>query len=399
MLPAFVVGAGPKPSEQPPAPPGLTVSFEKSAIREDDAVPVELWLSNNSDLDLTAVDLRWSGPDFVEWYPEPCAPDLHKGSQPASSKTLGTIPANSVLRQSWCLVSGPNVRVGEFNVLVVVEYAWSAGGKLRHSAVSVEKPLQVSFLGSSDIAGVPLGLAGFIIPGLLSWMVLDVFRTPWRVGNALGDKMIYSVLVSVAIVAASAQLTFWHLNQYLNVLEGVSVAKIFWLALGGTVTGTVIATLDRTARCLRNRIAQRGALDLRDSDVVLLRKLLEQNANLRRPLATVRLKDQREFKGSLIGKTDSDTVLLGWFMIKPDASNAALDKQLRDRIRAGKLAQALRLANENQIPVQPRNLIREVKPDGSEQMTTDDRKSWSNDEISETRVDPNASDGEPLEMA
>jgi hypothetical protein len=69
--------------------------------------------------------------------------------------------------------------VGDFNFLFTFEYEWPQQNSLQQSFVVVEKTLKVSLLGSDSVAGIPVGLAGFIVPGLIFWWIVARFNVPW----------------------------------------------------------------------------------------------------------------------------------------------------------------------------------------------------------------------------
>jgi len=354
------------PAEEAPVSPQLTISFQRQTIRESDRIPVQMFLLNPSDKVLTETTLKWSIPSgFLSLYPEPCEKSLAEFQQayPQGAKPSfiwDTIPSNSDARsvqtKEFCLVSS-TANEDSFNLVFELQFAWIAkDGRKRHSMITLEKPIKSAFLGSDTLAGIPLGLVSFFVPGLLFWMLLDWWKTPWRVqGNVLGDKMIYSVLLSLLLVAMLAPIG--PLKPYLDVTSGLSMVKVALLALVGAAGGFIAGGVDRSVR----RYKAQRALHIDDPDLVLFKKLLRLNQGKVKPSTILRTKEGDQYRGSVGAQTATHTYLMGWYQIMRDPAQPEIDGALKTElgglIELGDYCAALALAQKKQLKVAERDYI------------------------------------------
>lgn len=351
-------------NEQPPVQAQMVVSFERPTIRENDKVPVHVVISNPSGKLLSNVILTWSIPSGVlSLAPDSC--DQVSTPPPAPAATAfhwADIASNSqpgsVQTHDFCLVSTTAVE-DTLNLLFTLQYAWPEKGGLRHSAVTVEKPIKSAFLGSDTLAGIPLGLASFIVPGLLFWMLLDWWQTPWRVqGNVLGDKMIYSVLVSGALIGLLDLIP--PLKPYVNVTSGLSMRKVLLLAAIGAAAGFVVGGLDHAWASYKAR----RALDANDNELVLFAKLLRVNKGKRKPTTLVQTTAGTRYRGSVGARTAAGTFLMGWYRIQGAPEQAK--KKIQRFIQSADYTAALKTALKNHLTVTGRDFIYE-RPQGGEE--------------------------------
>lgn len=394
LLLQLSVGGSVKEAAAPTPPaPALTISFERQNIRQNDCVNVQLILANNSDSELTKTSLTVAGPSFVSWYNYSCGQNKSGdifGSSSVPSLALGTIPPRSTFRRQLHLQTPSTIQVGDYNSLFTVEYQWKLNEGTASSVVSAEKPIKVSFLGSDSVAGIPLALAGFIVPGLVFWLIIKLFGASWSV-DALGAQMIYSVLVSIAIVFVGAWFNFS------DVSAGISMGRLLSLVLAGLLVGSVAGGSDLAIRKVRARQAAKReaarlaqAADLEaarleqeirpeESLARLLGKLLElpPQAQLNKPLIRLK-KDQQQYVGALGARTyftepgSSKTELVsvvGSFFIDSDAADEALKARLKEFRDAGQMRALIALAEENKLltvteGVQKVNEDEEFEPSG-----------------------------------
>jgi len=399
------------PAQTPPAP-ALTISFERQNIRQNDCVNVQLILANNSDSELTKASLTVAGPSFVTWYNYSCEPTATKsgdvfGSQSVPSLALGTISPRSTVRRQLHLQTPSTIQVGEYNSLFTVDYEWKLNGTTTSSVVSAEKPIKVSFLGSESVAGIPLALAGFIVPGLVFWWIIKLFGASWSV-DALGAQMIYSVLVSIAIVFVGAWLKFSDISA------GISIERLLGLVVAGVVVGSVAGGADLAIRKVRaqqaakkevTRLAQAAALEAaqleqeirpEESLASLLGKLLElpPQAQLNKPLIRLK-KDQQQYVGALAARTyftepgSSKTELVsvvGSFFIDSNDADEALRARLKELRDAGQMRALIALAEEKNLltmtdAIQKVNVDDEFEPSGESFMQ------WEGKDVEFVEVD------------
>jgi hypothetical protein len=250
--------------------------------------------------------------------------------------------------------------VGDFNVSFTCEYAWPAAAGNGRSFVSTEKTLKSNLLGSDTVAGVPIALASFIVPGLVFWLVLGWMKVPWSVGPALGDKLIYSVIVSVALL--------WLISWWKTDSSGaIGLSKLFWFAATGGVAGVVTGSLDHLRRSLLKRrkdrqdaIADAAQAKVGDEPKELLRKLLAKYPQGRKPRAVVK-DGSTQYTGSLMEETDEIVAIIGWFRIVkddiPPANRAAVVDELA---RATLPSEIFNVAIKYGLTIEPRNGIRQI---------------------------------------
>jgi hypothetical protein len=197
--------------------------------------------------------------------------------------------------------------------------------------ISAEKSLQASLFGSDTIAGVPLALAGFIVPGLFFWVITSLFRIPWSVGIALGDKMIYSVLVSIGFVLIGT----WIESIDIDVRKGIGVIKLLYLAGGGAALGILVGFITRIYMSIRRRHRAERQINFSEEPESIFRKLLLKNPNITQGQFSITLDNEKgeEYIGSLFEQTPNTTSetgftsIVGWCKIfneiKPQARPAS----------------------------------------------------------------------------
>jgi hypothetical protein len=361
------------PAEEAMVPAQLSISFERQTIRENDKVPVRIVIVNPSAANLRTVTLRWNLPsDLLTLYAQSCGNPLAPGQRTdakrnPSSFTWDTVPsnkdANSIQTKDFCLVSS-DASEDSFNLGFELQYSWiNTDGHTQYATLVVEKPIKSAFLGTDTLAGIPLGLAGLIVPGLLFWMLLDWWQTPWRVqGNFLSDKMVYCALVSMLLIAAlkPARLPF------LDITSGLSIAKLVRLAMIGATAGLLLGGGDYWIR----ECKARRTLHPEDDELLVFEKLLRLNKRKPTPSTVVRSKDGTQYRGSVGAQAGAFVFLSGWYKIQSDPKRPAIAEHLKSRIadllkRAEYLA-ALRKARANKLVIVPHDFIYSRAPGAAE---------------------------------
>lgn len=402
---AFISAPAASAADTEKAPsPQLVISFERGTLREDDQLPIRVFLSNPSDKDLNNVTLAWSGlPGTLTLYAETCdqlAADVKKvpkEDHPAANIAVGKLPAQqdsqSIRSLDLCLTSS-TVTNGDYNLLFNLRFDWAAKEGTRHSVLTVEKPIKSAFLGTDSLAGVPLALAGFIVPGLLFWLALDAFKTPWRIqGPTLGDKTVYSVLVSLLLVALVS--VFPALKEAFDITKGLSLRKLEYLALLGGVTGIAVGWVDRKIRSIRTR----NGLQTSDDDTTLLLKLLKLNIGRSKPKTTVNLKSGESFEGSVGGQSATDTFLVGWYQILPNPKRPDETKEIRSAIHRGDMVHAAELAQKYKFEFETQDFLYQQEKNGAFGPTKLMRIHWSNSDVEgKPTVEATEDRSEPLTM-
>ena len=366
--------ATPTPFPTPPKPT-LAVVLQRQAIREDDELEAQVWISNDWDKPLSDVALQLNTPAFLSWAHGTCA-DWKKNSYQPNGQLiarLGGISGNDFRITTICLKSASDIMVGDFNVSFTCEYSWPMGTTNGHSFVTTEKTLKSNLLGSDSVAGVPIALAAFIVPGLVFWLVIGSMQVPWNIGSALGDKLIYSVIVSVALL--------WLISWLKTDLSGsIGLSKLFWFAAAGGFAGVVIGGADHLARWwFRRRKQQQAALadaaeaKVGDEPLELLQKLLAKYPNGRKPRAVVTA-GETQHTGSLMEETNDIVAVIGWFRIVKDNIQAANRAEILGALtQAQSSLELFNVATKYGLTIEPRNGIREItngaESDGAEVLT------------------------------
>ena len=360
---ALAQRSSPTPSPTPfpsPPKPGLAIVLQRQALRENDELEAQVWISNDWDKPISDVALRLNTPAFLSWNASSCA-DWKKNSYQPNAQgvaNLGAIGASDFKVTTVCLKSAADIIVGDFNVSFTCEYAWPMGTAKGRSFVTTEKALKSNLLGSDSVAGVPLALAAFIVPGLVFWLVIGWLQVPWNVGSALGDKLIYSVIVSVGLL--------WLLSWWKTDSSGaIGLTKLFWFAAAGGIAGVVVGSLDHFVRwLLRRRKAQEEAIadaaevKVGDEPLDLLEKLLNKYPDERKPRAVVK-QGARWYTGSLMEQTEDSVAIIGWFRIARDNIQAGNRAEIMNALDQAKSSlEILNIANHYKVTVEPKNPVR-----------------------------------------
>ena len=356
-------------AEKAPAPQ-MTISLEHPILREGDTLPIHIVISNPSDFDLQNVCLQWSAPKNLEF---------KSAAGNGNEVDIGTVPsqkgANIEIKKD-IFVSSSDIRNQDYNLLFALSYEWQSKDGLKHGVLTVEKPLKSAFLGTDSFAGVPLALAGFIVPGLLFWLALDWWKTPWRIqGPTLGDKTVYSVLVSMLLMAVVLKLPL--IKDRFDITEGLSWPKLGALALLGGGVGMLVGGLDRFLRWLHTK----SLLHPNDADSTLLVKLLRLNVGRNQPRTRVTLNSGQTYEGSVGGQSADHTYLVGWYRIHSQGQNQAEVNEIRNALNNGEFAHAAELAGRYQFPLDTQDFIYLQGANGAFAATPNMRMQWANADV------------------
>jgi hypothetical protein len=334
------------------------VSFDHLLLRQNESANVDVWLTNSSDRDETVV-LSIAGTDLIQWHDGVCP---EKPTQASSLNTLvmGKLTARSIMHRPFCGSVVSEVIPGDYNVLFSFQYhseAPASGGVL-----AVEKMVRLSFLGTDNIAGIPLAFSCFILPGFFFWAAAQSVGAFKGMGQALGDKTIFSIMISFVIVA----LASW--GTPLSVALGVSIGKLAYLSAIGAVAGLVCGGGERWVQAWRAQVLERRKLNPNDAPDLVVEKLLAMNSSWVRPRVTLTLKKEvrEDYIGSLYGKTDTQYVLVGWFQVQVPAGN----KKFKDAVTGQQRAEVVGWARKNKTPITQLYPIRHKVGDAAENEDT-----------------------------
>lgn len=328
-LAAALCSAGVWPAlaaEAPPTDPeiGATVNLLSESLRAGGAIPVEVWLVNSSPVAASAVELRLHSPPALTLAEGGC-------DRPhAGAVDLGPLGAHQVLTRSLRLCAADRVVEDDFTLLFVFRYRWAAAEGERESFTAVEKTVRVGLLGTDSPGGFSLRLVALVLPGLLFWMLLRLFRVPVVSGFSSAESAALAVLTSALLVAVLERLTPTGAGP------GISLGELGWLCLVGAVPALVAGLGWTVWQEVRRRRALAQIIRSTDPPATVLAKLL---AGARPPDRNASLRTEHdEFLGSMVAASGDGRsyVLVGWFELRPDpaAMGAA------SRARAGALAEA-----------------------------------------------------------
>jgi hypothetical protein len=330
----------------------LSVSFGRQSLRENDWVPVEVWISNTSDQPLQNLRLEISAPKFTHWYAQgSCSQtEIH-------SLTDDQIPAHKTVPHKLCLGTDNEIEVGEFNTLFSLTYEWTVNGVVKQSFVTNEKTIKVNLFGSESVAGVPLALAGFLVPGLIFWIFVRLWKVPWD--QEATKELIYSVLISVAVIGLGYTLqnvADWRWLKYLDIRNGISATKLFALATTGMVLGNIVGFV--YFAWMRWKMAK--IISPPDPLITKVLKIVNQNSKSLNPSTTIRVQNPAAtYVGSLAATSQGTVWLIGWFKldIRPYAKDQEFVKKIKDSLGKGNVAKVLRMARRKKMQLEDNSQI------------------------------------------
>jgi hypothetical protein len=406
LLLLFAGAQAPKTETKEPEPssakPSVAVSFERLNLRENDAVNLTLIVSNDADYDLTNTSLEVHSPPFLHWTVVACngqtfnpAKEIKTGAEP-----LIPVKARTTLKCELQVTTPKSIDLGEFNTLFVVGYQRLVGKNTDSSIVTTEKTLKANFLGSDTVAGVPLVLAGFIVPGLIFWVVVGLFNVPWK-REGLGDQMIFSVLVSLVLLTIETLIRLVDLN------EGISTGKLFRLAVGGLIAGLIAVGVDRAVRQATENRRLRDQINEGEDELIILAKLLTLPVADRVAQPMIELKTGHKYVGSLGARTamtrkgsSGKTVLyslVGSWEIKKPAEGTALRAEIDRLWQAKKMRQLIGIAKDNKL-ITRLDSLQTVDGGGNFTPSNLGGRSWREDEVAAIRPNIHGWGSPPLDF-
>jgi hypothetical protein len=378
----------PKAATQGDLPkPEVIVFCDHSSIQENDELIVDLWFSNTTDVELSKVVLHVDSPAFLRWYTVDTTGKKEAVSDQGEPWTFGPVKPGAISTCRLSLKSGSDIQVGDFSLLFAFEYEWSAGGATRAAMVSSEKTLRVNLFGSDAIAGIPLALAGFIVPGLFCWLAARLFKVPGTIELPLGDRMIYSVLISILFVVAGRWISV------LEITNGIGAKKLSYLAAAGILLGVLIGVVWKWWSAAQEaRLIQED-----DSAETVLLKLLRKNQSGKKPKVTVELADGRRYAGSAFYRGPSATIILvGWCKISQRSVKPPVLDQMRSLAKDSKYSQLLELAINSHASLSWDGVV-EWLPDGSQNYSESAFKKWDHVKAND-QPEPEAAEYPPVRL-
>ena len=233
--------AKPTPAPAVPAqiaPPDVdfTVTPAVDKTERHNGVSVFASISNKSDTTITLTRLRV----YTDQAPEPAdAPEFQPGPLDPFAGVQYKIGLNELTQAVY----------GQHRVLVVVEYAWSAGGRSFVSTRTAPVSVEVTRKFEEEAKGFPGGTAAFlylllpVIPFFLSFQLSETLRTTKRLAvpvfksEYVVPAFFAAVVVNIAMVWTTKQdtgLDYSSARVFLttlgvSLLAGAAIPSVCWL--------------------------------------------------------------------------------------------------------------------------------------------------------------------------
>lgn len=376
--------------------PAVFINFGDGTIRENETVQATVWLSNDSETDLVDLKLHIDAPDYVNWYETSC-----EGEKLSLPLPLGDLAAHTTLNKSICLQLGPGFDVGTLNLLFIIDYGWMQESSLQKSIVTVEKTMKIDVFGADSLLGIPLAFASFLIPGLFFLLTLQIlFKVPFSLNLKADERLIFSVLLSILIMAVSLWIknSFrWSWIQILDVSQQISINKLMALATAGVFFGTLVGLIYLLYKLYQRNLENQNIIRPTDPLAQVVEKTLQLNKSYNGNRVIVQLKNEEEYIGSHYAKGNGTLYLLGEFQIDREK----LEQETLQRIRKSMDAQG----NLKQDRASLLRVLKALPPDASidvrgqvkqkiqleEKYTDKNYEAWREDEISTIIPDGNNS--------
>lgn len=256
----------------------VVVAFQKDSIRLNEPLMGSIWVSNQSDVPVEKATLFFEKPEFILLHIDSCENPVQAGPV-----DLGALPPRSVTSQpvNFCLtLDRQSALSGKFNILVGVLYSWEQGADL----LNVEKTLSVDLIGTDTILGIPLGFAGFVLPGLMLLVALRWFGVPVTRNLEPIDRLIYGILLSLILLgpfswlATQPGMPTW--LTWLDFQQQVSIERLAIFILVGLTIGLMIGSVYKGFELQKERQARlHASLQIKTGDKAhtLIRKALLLN--------------------------------------------------------------------------------------------------------------------------
>jgi hypothetical protein len=296
-----------------PAPPAPHLALERAEIVGTVPVPLTLWFTGERADTVAGVCIRMTGPGFLALRPAPGQPTAPGAC--AGAAALGPFAGAGPIRLELAAVEA--VTEGKVNLAFAVD--WAAAGVAARRVV-VEKTVEIGVLGTGAVAGLPLQLTAYVLPGLLLLITARLLGAGWAAGLGSLEQGTIAFLTSVGLVTATTALA-GAVGMVRLAGPGMSVGKLVAGAVLGVIVGGAlagIAALLRWQAAASDRAAAaRAALLIARDDgfATAARKALEQAGDKfdSRREALVRVRASATYAGSMAAEgTDGERVLLGW---------------------------------------------------------------------------------------
>jgi hypothetical protein len=341
--------------------PSFYVVLERDTLLPDDAIPVEVWLTNPTGYSLGQTRLSLGAPNFIQLRANGCA-----GSFAGHEAQLGPIAADSIYHCRARLLTESRIVEGSLTLTFALRYRQpKVSGE---SLLVQEKKVKINLFGNQNIAGIDMSLIVYLLPGLL---VLFLLR---QVDFPSIERLSPTETATAAVIFSTAMLL---VRSFLGFEEGrISRFGFAVLCLGSLVLAGIIAL-----PWIRRKIGEQQHLKLliRDDDSVsdALRKAFLQSTRPKlvpwfqtlpeKPIGPVKIElaHAAPLWGSLIGESETGFWLFGWFEIDPGA-DGPLRQKMKKLLTKKNIPRLLDQAKDKGLELKNHCTVRQETPEAPE---------------------------------
>jgi small nuclear ribonucleoprotein (snRNP)-like protein len=367
------------------AKPSLVIFIAHNVIKERDnkPLPVHIWFSNDSDSDLNNVRIHIDSPDFFDWYT-----DSRLNNNEKLPLELGTVPAHSTVNRQIYGHLTPQANVGEAKLLFTALYT---NNKNRQSSVNHEKNIMIEFVGVNQILGIPLSLAGIIVPGALFLILLSIFNVPFASKFQTDQKTFFfmSFIISVTIIFLSSILkSHVSLLEYIDISSEIKLIRFVFLSFIGALLGLLVGY---GYKCYIMFKFKNCAFNPEDTIPQLIRKSLKLNPKYAGNGICVKLKNGEEYVGSHYARDINGNIYLfasfkfEWDEIERKKLSGNFESAMTgDKVKqtAESISYLTNISEEKSVEIALNQGIRLVQEGGKRRDIKENCLYWGNEEVS-----------------
>jgi hypothetical protein len=352
--------------------PRFDVVLQRTSLGPTDAIVFEILLVNDSPYTFNDTLVHFGLPEYLEVIEEGNC----EGPSSQGPYLIGSIGPWSAHREAMCLRLKPPFIEGSVRLHFIFEYHWQTDdGSNATSYLTQERVLNVSFFGEGTIAGVPLNLIAYLIPGVFLIILLRFLDLP-KIRELSGLELTVVAVVSSAPILILIPLYFG---------RAISLERFGWLIL---LSIAIAALLALPMIYLKAREKQRKSLLIQPTDslTTILERAFKQCSNRAQGPMRIELTSGDVLIGSMTAKTPDGYVLLGWFELKPETKEQGM--RLNELEKQDKFHQLIAVAASWKLQIEPVEHIQKQQPDGS--LDDDSEMRWI--QGSEIKAGPTAQD-------
>ncbi|MGB8193296.1 MAG: hypothetical protein WCF67_15305 [Chitinophagaceae bacterium] len=311
--------------------PAVNIFFDRSRIEIGDTVYIVLQLSNNSAFQLSNLQLEMDAPRFLRL--------ISSNGERNTHLNPDSVRNHSILKTSQlAIVASSPGSVGDFNIVLTLSYEWQQNNLKQQGQVLVEKSLKIGFFGTDNVVGIPLAFAQFIVPGLFFLLVLRLLKVMGSKDLETNEKLIAGVLVSVFCVFVVNAIGRKLVRDF-DLGNTISVGKLFFLALTGTILGIITAAGWHWWKSKQEKEKRKLAFSGSEKDAELINKALQLNPAYEGFAWEFMCKDGSVYHGSHYFETPFSYILLAAFLIEAEDLTDADKEAIKKHFNGANIAQ------------------------------------------------------------